>query len=105
MQRIVECFNQKFHFEFFQHKYGNGRIAIQVGDTQAKEQFGTMTVNVPHVSIGDDEIIVKTYSENEHWVHAILKQMPDVFEDTGRRVDLNWVEAEVWKLKQPLKVI
>lgn len=102
MQRFIECFNQKFHFEFFQHKYGNGRIAINVGDTQAREQFGVMTVNVPHVSLADDEIIVKTYSENQHWVHEILAQMPDVFEDTGRRVDLNWVQAEIWKLKQQL---
>jgi hypothetical protein len=43
----------------------NGRRSVQLIDAEDGCPFMTVTVNVPEVNIGDDEVIVKNYSENE----------------------------------------
>lgn len=60
------------------------------------EPYATITTNIPNVELGPDEIIVKNWSENS-WVGQLLTLMPDVFQDTGRRVKVGFVEAPVWK--------
>lgn len=105
MIRKVHCLDKDFNFAFFAGQYGNGRMAIQVGDHDEQEQWGTLTVNVPHAEVGKDEIVVKTYSENAYWVPQVLEAMPDVFEDTGRRVSTGFTEVEIWKVKQPIPAL
>tara|TARA_Y100000310_G_scaffold277750_1_gene295740 strand:- start:955 stop:1278 length:324 start_codon:yes stop_codon:yes gene_type:complete len=58
--------------------------------------WGTLTVNVAGWTAKDEnEILVKTWSENESWTSDILLHGP--FEDTGRRVPTGFVQAQVWR--------
>lgn len=63
------------------------------------EPFADLTSNIPRgaaVEVDNDEIIVRTHSENE-----ILRQpMLDsgYFADTGKRIAASFVELEVWRL-------
>ncbi len=43
----------------------NGRRSVQLIDAEDGCSFMTVTVNVPDAHIGEDEVIVKNYSENE----------------------------------------
>lgn len=49
-------------------RYRNDRVAIQLhgapGSAFANEPIGTVTVNLPEVPLGDDEVAIKTYSEH-----------------------------------------
>lgn len=83
--------------ELEQGAYGNGRIAIVANDTADGDRYGSLTVNLPEAKLGDDEILVKTWSENSHWVPQVLNQLPKVFQDTGRRVIAGYTTASVWK--------
>jgi hypothetical protein len=67
------------------------------------EPFGTLTVNIPEAlevhkeKLGDMEIVVKTWSENEALAEAALKT--GLFEDTGRRISTGFVLAQIWRVK------
>lgn len=75
--------------------YFSGRLAISLVDEEDGEPIATLTVNDPETTLRADEILVKTWSENEE----IAKVMAATgwFEDTGRRVQLNHVTAQVWR--------
>lgn len=61
--------------------------------------FATLTVCVPDQKWrqADDEILVKSWTENEPVADAFRDS--DWFEDTGRRVLCGFAIAEVWKVK------
>lgn len=83
--------------------YGNGRLAIEAYVVEDGENWGTLTVNIVGApEPAEDEIIVKAWSENEHWVPQLLTVLPHVFEDTGRRIPAGYAQAQVWKLKVPI---
>ena len=81
-------------------QYPNGRPAITLfiadGEEGAGEAIATLTVNIPGVQLGPDEIIVKTWSENLATAALMLKT--GWFKDTGRRVPTGFVQAEIWKV-------
>lgn len=54
-----------------------------------------LTKNVRPNECLDDEIIVKTYEENEHLREPLLQT--GYFVDTGKRIQSEWVELEVWR--------
>ena len=78
-------------------KCTNGARAIQIV-SEGDEPFATLTVNIPHAScmIEKDEVLVKTWSENEE----IANELRDcgIFQDTGKRVSTGFVQAEIWKV-------
>ena len=80
-------------------EYPNGRTAIALKDAKTGEPFGKFTVNVPEVYLEDDEILVKTWSENEEWYEQVLEKNSDIFEDAGRTVPAGYAEASVWRIK------
>jgi len=62
-------------------KYSNGRIALSYNELSDDPELAaagymepacTATINLPHIELADDEIIVKTYSENEGLYEAML---------------------------------
>lgn len=81
-------------------KYRGGATAIRiVGDDEefgGEEPWGVLTVNIPGTPLAQDEILVKTWSENEPFRAPALAT--GLFEDTGRRIPSGFVLAEVWKL-------
>ena len=67
------------------------------------EPFVEVTTNLEGAEkyLGADEIIVKTWSENEPLVKSFL--VSGYFEDTGRRIEVSlWCKASVWRIVKPI---
>lgn len=45
-------------------KYGNKRLALELRDLEG-QPYARITLNDPSIALAEDEIIVKSYSENE----------------------------------------
>jgi len=52
-------------------KYGNGRTAIQLLDVTDDSVVAVATTNLPDVTIANNEVIIKDYSENEGMIAAL----------------------------------
>ena len=52
--------------------YGNDRLALQLLDAKDHTPVARATVNVPSAELADDEVVIKTYSENEGMLEALL---------------------------------
>lgn len=76
--------------------YSNGRIAITLVCSDG-EPWGTFSVNLPDSPIEADEVIVKAWGENEALRAPMLAT--GLFEDTGKRIETGFVEAEVWRMR------
>jgi|694.fasta_scaffold03312_42 hypothetical protein len=101
MQVKLQLEDETLELVLTAHSYQNGRLAIRATEDSG-EAYGTITVNLPNEEIGPDEIFVKTYDANSHWVPALLQSLPDVFKDTGKVVPCGHAYAEVWKLLKPI---
>ena len=86
--------------ELLKGRYANERIAIQLLSITHQEPFATLTVNVPEIDLEDDELLIKGYSENAEVSTAIMEQT-DLFVNTGRIINLGYVNVMVWKFKDP----
>lgn len=75
-------------------KFHDGNTAVLAKSNGAP--YGRISVNVPDFNLSQSEIIVKTYSENV-WVPQLLELMPDVFQDTGRRLPWSWPNLQIWR--------
>lgn len=62
-----------FEINLFKDKYENGNTAL-IAYTDIGEPFGKVSVNFPESLLSENEIFVKTYSENSGWVHELIKQ-------------------------------
>lgn len=80
--------------EFKVGHYQNGRTALQIVTLEG-ELYATLTINMPEVMLEVDEVIIKTYSENEYV--ALEAWKTGLFEDTGRRV-YN-LGVPIWQIK------
>ena len=54
-------------------KYANGRTAIQILDAIDGQTYATATVNIDHVLLADNEVLIKDYSENEGMLDFLIK--------------------------------
>lgn len=54
-------------------KYANGRTAIQLDDVNEGCPYATATVNIDHVLLADNEVLIKDYSENEGMLDFLVK--------------------------------
>jgi hypothetical protein len=54
-------------------KYSNGRVAIHLDDVNDGYPYATASVNVDHVLLADDEVLIKDYSENEGMLDFLVK--------------------------------
>lgn len=67
------------------------------------EPYIEITTNLDGVEkiLEENEIIVKTWSENESLMVPLLKS--GYFEDTGKTVDVSqWCKASIWKVIKPI---
>lgn len=51
--------------------YDNDRLAIQLVDREDGSLVAKATLNVPEISVGPDEAVIKNYSENEGMLEAL----------------------------------
>lgn len=77
-----------------QTAYREGATALHLVAADG-EPWGTLTVNMPGTELAADELLVKTWGENEAMREPALHT--GLFVDTGRRVTSGFVEAEVWR--------
>lgn len=77
------------------HSYQNGRTALQLVDEYGIPAIKP-TVNVPEIELGDDEVLIKNWSENEG-ISKVLQEN-GITKDTGKRIPVNRVEVEKHKL-------
>ena len=94
---IINFLGSPTSIELVEHRYAdNGRLAIQAVCDEGP--FGTLTVNLPEVSLAEDEVCIKVWSENSAWVPQVLAQLPDRFIPTGRYVSTGFVKAPIYKV-------
>lgn len=67
------------------------------------ESYGTLTVCIPSVTLGPDELLVKTWSENAAMRIPMLSC--GLFEDTGVRIPTGMAHAEVWRFTEQAKAL
>jgi len=77
-----------------EHYQNNDRMALRLVTLEG-EPYATLTINVPEVMLAEDEVIIKTYSENEYV--ALEAWKTDLFKDTGRRVPN--LGVPIWQIK------
>ena len=53
--------------------YNNMRLSIRLLDTKVGDLIATATVNLPHCELGEYQVFIKEYSENEGMTDALIK--------------------------------
>ena len=97
MEATITLFGQSYDIEIKSDKYSNNnRLALSAYEKGTGDTFGDITVNVPYAQLEEDEICIKTWSENE-WVNQLLTLLPQHFKDTNRYVESGFVSAPIWK--------
>ena len=95
----VKAFGKEYRCFFRTAKYSHGnRLAIEALMCTDNSPFAFLTVNLPDNPLGEDEIFVKAWSENEEFSKSCLAT--GLFEDTGKRVPTGFVQAQVWRIKK-----
>jgi hypothetical protein len=89
-------FDKTYNTVFAVGQYQNGRVAVQLADAKTSEPIATLTVNIPQTTVSDNEIIVKTWTENEAVARAAFET--GLFHDTGKRIQAGFSQAQIWKV-------
>ncbi len=93
----IKAYGENLRLVLDSYKGGARAIRVVHDDEElGEEPYGVLTVNLPGTALGEDEILVKTWSENEPFRAPALAS--GLFEDTGRRVPTGFVAAEIWRL-------
>ncbi len=58
--------------------------------------FGLITINTDHKT-NDNEIVVNTHDDHS-WTKQLLTLLPDLFQDTGKRIQTGFTTAEIWTM-------
>lgn len=82
-------------------RYENGRPALQLIDANDGSPIATATVNLPDVPLGKNQVPVKSYSENEGMLDALVAA--GVVKPTGQAVRTGFVEVSVCELQPPFR--
>lgn len=79
-----------------------GRTALVLyeipDDPEQDPPAAIATVNVPDYHLGQDEVLIKDWSENEGMMEAL--EAAGIVEDTGRQVVCGYTGAKVARLKE-----
>lgn len=79
--------------------YASGHTLIQLFDAEGMP-YARATVNIPTEELGEKEVFIKNYSENEGVLSALIEA--GIVEDTGRRVTTGYVQVPVCKILVPV---
>lgn len=77
-------------------RYANGRIALQLRDAEDGSSIATASVNLPDEPLGDGEVFVKSYSENEGMLQAL--ESAGIVQRTGEWVTSGHVQVPKCRL-------
>lgn len=76
--------------------YSNGRKAIELIDAKNGEPVLVATINIPEINIGENEVIIKNYTENEGVLDALIKAK--VISSPTRTIENGFISAPICKL-------
>ena len=54
--------------------YSNGRVALQLFDSEDGMPIATATVNIDDYQVREDRVLIKSYSENYGLAEALVKE-------------------------------
>lgn len=91
----VKAYGKTYKTTLEVREYANRRVALRYMSDDGIP-YGVLTVNIPEASLGPNEILVKTWSENEPLAAAALAS--GLYRDTGRRLKTGFVEAQIWEI-------
>jgi len=80
-------------------QYANGRVALSLVDEEGP--VATATVNLPNVPLGKNQVLIKSYAENEGMLDALVAS--GVVKPTGETVRSGFVEVPVCELQPPFR--
>lgn len=97
----IDLFGTKYSVKLIKESYIEGNVAIQgvildKDTNEPVELFGTLSVNMPGYVLQEDEICIKSYSENVGFANAARKS--GFFTDTAKRISSGFVEIEIWRM-------
>ena len=75
-------------------RYPNDRLAIRLMCSEGP--MAVATVNLPDEMLDEGYVFIKTYSENEGMLEALVSA--GIVEDTGMRVNTGYVTVPICKL-------
>jgi hypothetical protein len=76
----------------------NGTPTVQLYDSDGLP-YATFSAHLPNIQLQPDEVLVKTWSENADLREPMLAT--GLFVDTGGRLPLGHITAEVWRVIKP----
>ena len=77
--------------------WSGGARSVQFVVEETGDPFMHLSCNLPEHPLPDDKHFwAKTWSENESFREQLLNS--GMFEDTGKRVQTGFVQAEMWKV-------
>lgn len=76
----------------------NKRTAVMLIDAVDGSPITTLSVNIPEAILKEGEFCVKGWSENMQIVEDCRNS--GHFIDTGKRIPVGYVQAEIWKFKE-----
>lgn len=95
MRVTVQYLEEPVELDLRLEKYlANSRTAVVAYENG--ELFGQMTINLVDYPAAANEICVKTADENSGWVPQLLTLLPQVFQDTGKRIQSGHAVYDVW---------
>ena len=71
----------------------NGRIVLQLVDSETSAPIATATVNMPDEYLAETEVLIKDYSENEGMLAALVEA--GIVTDTGQKVNSGFVQIPI----------
>jgi len=76
-------------------RYQNGNPALSLIDCEDGMPYCTCTVN-PDITLGDDQVVIKDYSENEGILDFLVKN--NIVSLTGKKVAHGYLVSEICTL-------
>jgi hypothetical protein len=76
--------------------YPNDRKAIELINAKNGEPVLVATINVPEISISEDEVIIKNYSENEGILEVLIQSK--IISSPVRTIQTGFITAPICKL-------
>lgn len=99
----VEIWEEKLRILVSRYPAG-GQVFVGLQVKESGEPYTDLSTNMrAHgAAVADDEVVIKTWSENEHVIEPMLQS--GFFEDTGKRVPAGFAEAQIWRFKSAAHV-
>jgi hypothetical protein len=69
----MHCIFNDWNCVVVKRSYPNGRLALQLIDEDDGSPVAVATVNIPDVPLGDNQVIIKDWSENEGIYDALYE--------------------------------